>query len=251
MSKLNFLFFMTTKGHFGRKDLYRTTINNFNRLAKIEDFDKFLSIKIFTGDQEEARKIIQEINYTTFPWFNPDKKITDESPYKDYAYYLLGNYLADIANVYSQKVLLNNEYTFLCEDDSPLIINNYNLEYYITKAISELEKDKNLFSVHFQRIGIFKEDSDYKKININSEFTPSHDYNFQNQVFRTKEMFEVANIIKANWEILRNVHTERAVKLAIDARNPKSKHISFNPFNTHSIHIGTQNSNDWINSYRP
>ena len=62
-------------------------------------------------------------------------------------------------------------------------------------------------------------------------------------------MFEVADIIKANWEILRNVHTERAVKLAIDARNPKSKHISFNPVDAHSIHIGIENCGIYIKKY--
>ena len=100
---------MTTKGHFGAKDLYKYSLKNFNSFNLQENFDKYLSIKVFKGDEELAQQISKEFNYKTFAWYNPDPNINDESPYKDYGYYLLTNYLADIVNVYSQEELLKND----------------------------------------------------------------------------------------------------------------------------------------------
>lgn len=249
MDKMNLIFFMTTKGHFGAKDLYKYSLKNFNSFNLQENFDKYLSIKVFKGDEELAQQISKEFNYKTFSWYNPDPNINDESPYKDYGYYLLTNYLADIVNVYSQEELLKNEYTFIYEDDSPIIINDHDFSFYINESKKKLEENKNIFSVHFQRIGIFKDDKNYSNINIHSDFTQPHDYNFQNQLLRTKDMFNVANIIKQNWNQFRNIHTERAVKLGINAFNSNFKHISFNPKNAHSIHIGTEDAGKWIENY--
>jgi len=249
MNKINFIFFMTTKGHFSKTDLYKYSLKNISSLNLGGNFDKYLSIKIFKGDEELSKEISKEFNYKTYAWYNPDPNINIESPYKNYPYYLLTNYLVDIINVYSQEELLKNEYTFIYEDDSPIIINNYDFNYYINEAKKQLEKDKNIFSIHFKRIGFFKNDHEYNNIDIKSNFTESHDYNFQNQLFRTKDMFDVANIIKTNWEELKHVHTERAVKLGINKLNFNFKHISFNPKDAHSIHIGTSDSKKWIDSY--
>ena len=240
---------MTTKGHFGRNDLYKYSLKNFNSFNLQDLFDKYLSIKVFKGDEKLGEEISKEINYNTLTWYNPDPKIKNDSPYKDYAYYLLTNYLTDIVNLYSREELLKNEYTFIYEDDSPIIINNNDFSFYIKESKKKLEENKDIFSVHFKRIGMFKDDKNYSNIDIESDFTQPHDYNFQNQLFRTKDMFNVVNIIKQNWNEFRNVHTERAVKLGINAFNPDFKHISFNPKDAHSIHIGTENSDKWINSY--
>lgn len=244
---INLIFFITTKGHFGRKDLYKYTLKNFNSLNEQNSFDKYLSIKIFKDDESQADKIISDFNYKTFKWYNPDPNINEESPYKDYAYYLLTNYLGDIVNTYSQQELLKNEYTFIYEDDSPIIIKENNFKFYLDKAIQKLSEDKDLFSVHFQRVGELNENKEKENISF---FTENHDYNFQNQLFRTKDMFDVANIIKSNWSILRNIHTERAVKLAIDAKKSNFKHLSFMPSLAHSIHIGIQQSEEIIKKYQ-
>jgi hypothetical protein len=249
MSKINLIFFMTTKGHFGKNDLYKYSLKNFNSFNLQNLFDKYLSLKIFKGDEELGEKISSEIGYNTFTWYNPDPKINNESQYKDYTYYLLTNYLSDIVNLYSREELLKNEYTFIYEDDSPIIINNYDFEYYINKAKQKLEENKNIFSIHFQRVGLFKNDLEYSNIDVKSDFTKPHRYNFQNQLFRTKYMFEVANIIKQNWRQLNYQHTEAAVELGINHMNKNFEHISFNPKEAHSIHIGTEDYQKWIESY--
>lgn len=247
---INFIFFMTTKGHCGRKDLYKFSLKNIDSLSCEKLFDRYLSIKVFKNDQEETEKILKDFKgYKVFPWYNPDPNINDESPYKDYAYYLLTNYLIDIVNLYSQEELLKNKYTFIYEDDSPIIINQNNFNFYINKSIEKLEQDKDIFSVHFKRIGVFKEDEAYLK-NTNSDLINlAEDYNFQNQLFRTEDMFKTAQAIKNNWEKLKHIHTETAVKLGTKIINPNFKYLEFNPKYAHSIHIGTFDSEKWIESY--
>ena len=248
-SKINFIFFMTTKGHHGKKELYKYSLKNFNDFNQQNSFDKYLSIKVFKGDEELAQQVSKEFDYKTFAWYNPDPNINDESPYKDYGYYLLTNYLGDIVNVYSQEELLKNEYTFIYEDDSPIIINKHDFNFYLNKSIEKLEQNKDIFSVHFQRIGFLKSEKGYSKTENEDLFIDDHDYNFQNQLFRTKDIFKVVNIIKNNWNELKHIHTERAVKLAINMLNSNFKHISYNPQYAHSIHIGIPNAEEWIKEY--
>ena len=130
---INLIFFITTKGHFGRRDLYQYTIKNLRDSINLSFFNcRKLSIKKFLGDDEECNKIIKDLpEFSPAIFYNTDPRINDDSPVKDYGYYLLTNYLHDICNIYSDPKLLNNEYTYIVEDDSPAIVNNYSLEYFI------------------------------------------------------------------------------------------------------------------------
>ena len=58
--------------------------------------------------------------------------------------------------------------------------------------------------MHFQRIGFLKSEKGYSKIENEGLFIDDHDYNFQNQLFRTKDIFKVVNIIKNNWNELKD-----------------------------------------------
>jgi hypothetical protein len=237
---LNLIWFQTTKGHFGRKDLYLKTFNNLVKHIDLDKFDyKVFSLKVFKNDSEESALILENFkgfNYK-FVWENLDPRINDESSYKDYGYYLLTNYLWDISHCYLKlKDSAHSKYCYLVEDDSPEIIYSNNLEFYLSKAIEKLEENPSIFSVHFKREGDILENNTNRSL-----FLPdNHDYNFQNQVFRTEDMIKVAEKIKENYRDLSDIHTERAVRTAIYMVNPNYKFISFNPSFVHSIHIGIE-----------
>lgn len=248
---MNLLIFQTTKGHFGRFDLYQYTFQNLCDSIEPDFFNqKFLSLKVFKDDlarQYDIMKFFGE-SFKYFIWSNEDARITDDSPVKDYGYYLLTNYLADIGRVYQSKQLQSEEFTYLVEDDSPVIIHHKNLKFYLKEAVNFLKEHPNCFSVHFERYGKLTPPSQlYSADNIG----PYRDeYNFQNQVFRTTDMAKVSDYILQNYGVLHNIHTETAVKTAINATFPRAKHCYFNIGNAHSIHIGTSDSDRWINSYK-
>ncbi len=243
---INLIFWITTKGHFGRKDLYQYTLKNLRDSIDLDFFkNKKLSIKQFSGDESECLGIINNMpEFEPYVWRNNDKRICDDSSYNDYAYYLLNNYLLDICNVYSDENLLNNEYTYIIEDDSPLILDKYKLEHLIKLAIDKLKSDKNIFSIHFERFFDKKETFNNEILN-----NANNDYNFQNQIFRTRDMFDVVKIIKNNYTMLHKIHTERAVKIAINNFNKNSLHLFFPKSWGYSIHIGTDNSQEIINTF--
>lgn len=256
-SDVNLVWFQTTKGHFGRKDIYKYTLNNLKNHIDLSYFDnKFLSLKIFNDD--EYNKILKDFDgFTHFLWKKDDARINDESSYKDYGYYLLTNYLTDIAACYMEISLHKySKYTLLIEDDSPEILYDNNLQFYIENAISKLESDNSIFSIHMKREGHLESDINYLSENYNEDslfIKDDHDYNFQNQIFRTDDMLKVATIIMANIANLINIHTERAVRTAIyhygELENKKFKFMSFLPKLCHSIHIGTNNSQEIIDSF--
>ncbi len=247
---VNLVWFQTTAGHHGRKSLYLNTLNSLKRSISLGFFKyKFLSLKVFNNDNYE--EILNNFeSFEKFLWLNNDKRINDESTFKDYPYYLLNNYLADICNFYlylsKEKYA---EYTYLVEDDSPAIINQGSLEDFISTAIDELEKDSNLFCVRLKRELEFKENLDLSKYPDDKFIERSTDNNFQNQVFRTEDMIKAAKIISANYESLRPIHTETAVRMALSRVNKDFSFLVLNPKICHSIHTGTSDAEKWIESY--
>jgi hypothetical protein len=258
-SNINLVWFQTTAGHHGKKDLYKHTLNRLKKdVYNLNFFDRrFLSLKVFNND--DYTKILGDFSdFTPFLWHKKDLRINDESPYKDYGYYLLSNYLSDIACCYKEIKKEGNysKYTYLVEDDSPEILNNNNLQFYIEKAIEKLESNPDIFSVHMRREGRLASDPLYlsEKYEVDGLFIKQdHDYNFQNQVFRTEDMINVSEIIFKNYSELVFIHTERSVRTAIYKygilENKNFKFISFLPRLVHSVHIGVNDSEEWIASF--
>ena len=247
---IRLLFFLTTKGHHGKFDLYKVTLNRLRQQIDFGGFKKYLSIKVFPGDEARFKQIIKDFeDFEIIRWDSEDQRIKDESPFKDYAYYLLTNYLADITRTYL-KIGAKEEYTFICEDDSPIIEKESTVNDFIPQAIKALQDDWNLFSVHLRR-ECFPSDPNYLAggYKQGDTFTEPHDNNFQNQVFRTRDMIKVAQIIAGDYRNLMQVHTERAVQISILRSNPNFKHISWNPNLAHSIHIGVPDYENWIKAF--
>lgn len=256
-SNIQLVWFQTTKGHFGKKDLYLKTLNNLKKHTyNLNYFDnKFLSLKVFNDDNYDD--IVKNFDgFKHFLWHKHDNRINEESPYKDYSYYLLTNYLGDIARCYQEIKRLGtySKYTYLVEDDSPVILTKP-LAVILNSSIEKLEKEPDLFSVHLKRIGVFKEDANYLSgeipimFSLDHLFSSPHDYNFQNQVFRTDDMIKVSEKILENYDYLMQLHTERAVRTAIYDVFPKAYFVSWNATVGHSIHIGTSDADKWIENY--
>jgi hypothetical protein len=250
MNNIQLIWFQTTKGHFGNENIYKYTLDNLKKNIDLNYFDKkFLSLKVFNND--EYQEILEDFsNFKYFIWHLEDSRINDESPYKDYAYYLLNNYLADICNFYS-SLTEYSEYSYLIEDDSPEIVIKNSLCDFLENGINFLKNNPNIFSINLMRVGIPSE-KEYLNhpLTFKNEFSnESHSYNFQNQLFRTEDMIKVVNNIKNKYYKYMNLHTELALETGIRETYPGCSNITYNPRVINSIHIGSSNSHQYIKEY--
>ena len=252
MNKLDIdlVWFQTTAGHAGIKDFYLHTLSNLRKNIDLSLFNnRFLSLKVFNND--EYQSILNNFpEFNSFIWSKSDERINIKSPIDDYSYYLLTNYLHDIYRVYLNIAHLpHSKYIYLIEDDSPEIITQNSLQYFLGQAISRLEEDKDLFSIHFRREGDLKEYRDLSIWNDELYLKDQTEYNFQNQIFRTSEMIKAAALIRDNYAQLYQIHTETATRLAIQSVNKNYRFGMFNPKYCSSIHIGTKDGYLWRKSY--
>lgn len=249
-NNLDLVFFMTNLGHHGRYDLHKYTLNNLKRNSdNLQSFSNlFLSIKDFSKG-ESVNEILKDFyGFNVFINKNNDPNIQKDAPYNNYGYYLLNNYLADIANCYLRlKSFTHSKYIYLVEDDSPEILKNIKFSDFVSRAIEKLESDRNIFSVHLKREHLESANQVYTS-ELHDFFLDSdkNDYNFQNQIFRADDMIKVAEIIASNYNTLSSIHTERAVRTAIHTLNPEFRFVYTHPVYAYSTHIGVKNSDDYI-----
>lgn len=254
MNNIQLVWFQTTKGHFGDKQIYRYTLNNLRRNIDLNYFNKkILSLKVFNDDQYED--IVNNFSgFQPFIWHKNDIRIDDKSSYKDYAYYLLTNYLYDICNFYSTiKKNEYSEYTYLVEDDSPEICISGSLSDFLEDSIKTLSNNSDIFSINLRRVGLPSEngylESELTFVKDKNISDQSHLYNFQNQVFRTKEMIVVVENILKNINDYINLHTEMAMEKSIRECFPNVLNLTYNPSIINSIHIGAENNKQFIKEY--
>lgn len=247
---LDLVFFMTNLGHHGRYDLYKYTLNNLKKNThNLFTFsNKFLSIKDFSKGEDTSGIVKHFSEFNVFVNKNSDHNIQKDAPYNNYGYYLLNNYLADIANCYLRlKDIPHSKYAYLVEDDSPEILLSASFSNFVDQAIKKLESDPNIFSIHLKRENL--ESAANLNGDINKDFfidSQNNDYNFQNQIFRIDDMVKVSEIIRDNYNSLSPIHTERAVRTAIYSLNPKFRFVYCNSNFAYSTHIGVSNSEEYI-----
>lgn len=256
---LNVVFFITTRGRYGCKDIHKyaleSTLEQINSLRDIR-VDKFVSVKCFKGDRNTILpQLLNDFNtFVPFVWYQDNQNLPDNPQKECYDRYLLGNYFIDLVNTLSLPVLLKNTYTYLIEDDSPLIILQKDFKYYFGKAKETLESGSGIFSIFFRREGKKPQQSDYLCLHndekIEGDFlSKRYECNLQNKFFKTENMHK-AMIRHKEWiKDLLFTHPERAMHRAIEYSFPNAQHICFNSCMAHSVHLGHQNSNDWIEAY--
>ena len=247
MSDIDLIWFQTTNGHFTGRDIYKYTLNNLKKNINLDYFNnKFLSLKVFNND--EYLNILKDFDgFNHFLWKKQDERINDESSYNDYGYYLIGNYITDIALSYCRiSEMKHSKYIYLVEDDSPEIILSGSLQEYIEDSIDFLEENENVFSVNLRRYGR-NNNEEYLKYEdlgrVDNFIRRPSGSDFQNQVFRASDMIKAAKEIRQNYSKYVNVHPESAVRYAIDNSSTIKRYFfTYLPEFAHSIHLGAKES---------
>jgi hypothetical protein len=243
--------FISSKDRYGRFDDYKITINQLIELGGDKLFkNKFLSLKVFQNDIENIKNIIVFFSKLGFEItiIEDNKNITTNDRYSNRQKFI-SSISKDISEFFLRNQAKFSEYVFLVEDDSPIIIKNNTLEYYLNKSVENLDNDKNLEGIHFLRLShneipVSPEEWFIRhQIEIpdlsNEIYTGKYWYNFQPRVNRSLDVLHVSQIIKSEWEnYFQFLHPEDAFDKAFQIYNPYIKNYAFSPNYTYSIHLG-------------
>jgi hypothetical protein len=263
---MNLLVTLSTKGHGWGTDrvfsynIYKSTIPNLiNQCGgdlKNVFKNNILSLKVFHGDDDRANEYIEYFKNLDFKIIlhkNEDSSITDDTVenmhlgsnrYK----YMIGNYLNDLKTTFSLLSNFDEEFTFLYEDDCPVIIESgKSLLDYLNKTKEALNQEQDLVTVAFVR-RIWGErkltPKAYYKISKTSVrdglIRDGYWFNFQPGVRRTKDLIGAGKIITDNWNThFMHADPESGVSQAIEAyKGLKIKSYGFPVEECYSMHLG-------------
>jgi hypothetical protein len=244
--------FISSKNRFLRTSDYKVTIKSFAKLIDLNLFkNKFVNIKIFKGDEENADDIINFFKKYNFiiNIIEDDLNITNTDRYENRAKFI-SSISKDLATFFLQNKNNFSEYLFILEDDSPIIIKNGKLTDFINTSFKELENDKDIEAIHFLRLSHNNIPTSVEEwfVKHNLEILPESEkflkigywYNFQPRVVRKKDIIETSSIVIDNWETYQYMHPEEVYSNAYKKLNYNIKFHAFSPRDGYSIDLGTE-----------
>jgi hypothetical protein len=206
---LNLCVFITTRGHYGRKDIYKTSVPNlFSKIEKSFFKDRIVHIKRFDGDDDVYREMFQF--FFAMGFYIIESKY--ESSGKELAVYH-NEYQKDIVKMFENERVQSNEFSLWFEDDWIIKYKERSLDSYLTHGCSSLRKNKDLLSV---RINCEAPESPDKTVrydeylllqNVNyTQWGPT--FTFQPTIIRSRDAMLAYRIIQENQQSIGHLHIE-------------------------------------------
>ena len=209
-SRLGFVFYTSTKGHFGRKEIYQDTLNNlYSQFPSLYSLVKVAHIKASPGEEPIAEDIEKWILEKDETW----------AVIKTIGSWSHGNpshaveYYKDMLTAFSHESLREIPYVLFNEDDFIWKVNGDKyLSYLFSSAISLLKQDENAMCVRInadtdlvndkdKRTGIF-----YRQSFDRNQYGPT--FTFQPTIVRRLEWYHALRLINKNSHILNSRHCE-------------------------------------------
>lgn len=201
---MNLCFFTTTKGHFGRKDIYKITVENlFSKVPYHYFFNRVAHIKVSPGEESVADEME---GYLTSRKFHVLKSLGEWQHHKMSHGY---EYNKDIYAMFSNDIVGRDRFSLWLEDD--WILNGEDVGYKLSEAQNFLKFDPNYLSV---RVNAERYDDD--KILDNGKFKVQKEnytnwgptFTFQPTVVKTDSIHYAYTLLRRNWEQMKHLHVE-------------------------------------------
>lgn len=228
---ISLLFFTSTKGHFGHKDVYLTTLNHLERQIPLATFAaKVAHIKVGTDDGEAGARMATELERRGF------KVIQTVADWKRGTSHQQA-YMADVVRVSKEVSIYANPHIWWLEDDEAIRCHEGSLEEVLARMVRLVESSPDVLSARFLRAGdlasspILKQEKDH--------FWSPH-LNFQEPLMRSRDFDLVCKIIEHNWAQIQQIQCEMLWRLMLAPfSRSELKHIVWNPGYAETIHLGT------------
>lgn len=246
MNQLGLVLFTSTKGHFGRKDIYDIS------LQKLEDqcggalenvfSNRFAHIKISPGEEDIGKNIRDNLESN---WGFEVKSTIGGWEHDSISHW--DGYTGDILKAFSDDCVHKCEFSLFFEDDSPPKSRDFPAATQMAMAALKRYKDK--VSVMFYRGKDLpdREDAYGKLDGFNRIFFQKQNFTewgptfpFQPTVVRTRDIYQAYRVITQNYEKLKHLHIELISGMGMKTLTSDPEPFLFvDPEFCHSLHIGT------------
>lgn len=222
--------FSSTRGHHGRTDLHKETLNRLDIQVPISYFGQAIAhIKALPESADLMGKMIED-----FKFYKVDVELSG-GYWKHFDSTHNTEYLKDIIKM---SELLTQPYTLFLEDDWVFIQKDLSILELFCKAISLLESDKDILSVRFPRNmddnnhvhGVEEPGTIFNK--------NGYIYSFNPHICRTNDLYRISSIVKNNFKEL-SFHCEHGFTRAASLVSRKTHPFyAFKPEIVQAYHIG-------------
>lgn len=245
MKNLTLLFATTTKGHFGRSDIYLKTLNDWKENGYLDNFEfKIAHIKDGGPEESDSGAMIENLRKFDFLILLTEGKFTHFNPSHS-----LGQ-LQDIGTLIST---VKTEYVFFLEDDFLIRPKNNNLEFHLSAAVNLLNSRADVIQVRIPR---HSDDFPHYKT-LQQTGAPNPGWLKQNDIFsfnpfvaRTSDMQILRNSVFGYQDKIVPLINENILNseltytiLAKELRGPDI-FWSFDSKNIQSFHLGTKDGEE-------
>jgi hypothetical protein len=206
-------FYTTSKGHFGNRDCYRSTIERLVEDGILYSFsERVAHIKDSGEGTEDIKRFLVdhgfEIKIRKGEWDNHNH-VSKNSDFP------IAGYYGDMFNLMSEQSVQNNEFIFFLEDDN-IINNKKELTYFLKEGVNLLRKNKDILCIRINRTDIEGWDDISKATKITKDiYVQDEDYTkygptltFQPTIMRTRDWFAAVRFINKNWDQFKDSHCE-------------------------------------------
>lgn len=224
--------FTTTKGHWGRRDLYLETLNLMSRLVPLSDFGaRYVHIKVSPGEEALAEQMRAElitrgfhVDQTVGSWSHGNMSHQNE-------------YLRDMNKASQSPVLHSQPYMLLLEDDSPFLCRRAGLVECLSRMIGFLEGDINVVSTRLLWRSAF--DGGVPNLRDQHDYFFSPHFDFQPSILRPRDYMIANKVIEQNWEQVKHAHCEMVMRMALDTvSRSQYRHVVLKPDYAEPFHLG-------------
>jgi hypothetical protein len=244
-SPISLALFTTTKGHFGKTNIYKSTINDLFFQVGVDFFaSKVVHIKREEGDEEVFDEMFKFFNLFGF-------KIL--STFGKWKHYDLSHYIEhgkDIITLLSDEDIQKNQFVLWLEDDF-LFRSKNELLADLNLAVNILKEDANILNVRW-----LKNEEDMKLLQINENslnsdkcyFTHNDVFSFNPSIIRSRDAWYLARMFERFYFQNTHIHIERAATEFLKPIASRKTNI-FSAFYLNcarAVHIGEKSYYDGV-----
>lgn len=228
---ISLMFMTSTKGHFGHKEVYLSTLNHLDRQIPLSYFRvKVAHIKITPGEEVFAQEMRKKLE--TFG-FEVMERVAAWSRGQSHQQ----EYMKDLIKVSKNEKLYRNNFVLWLEDDSTMYSEKDSLERILTRMVLFLENRQDTASARFLRKGDFSTSPILKE---EGDFFWSPHFNFQPSILRSRDFYLGCKAIEDNFNNILNIQSEMLWRLVLAPfSRSELKHIVWHPDYAETHHLGS------------
>lgn len=228
---ISLVFFTSTKGHHGFKEMYKDTLNHLDKQIPLASFSvKIAHIKITPGEEKEATLMADDmakrgfkILATVAEWSRGQIHQTE--------------YLKDQIFVGKDPSIYTNPHVLFLEDDSPFISHKISLEACLHEMVKKVESSPDILSFRFIRRADFAGGVPHLKDEDNYFWSPYFD--FQPSIIRSRDFHLITKLIEDNFDKVQNIQSEMLWRILFAPFSRSDyKHAVWFPDYGETYHLG-------------